>query len=192
MAAVPSTMLELGTLAPPIDLPTADGTRWSLADQPPSSALVVLFICNHCPYVKHIAPVLADVTRRLQADGATVVAVNSNDAERYPDDGPEAMGAEVAERGYAFPYLVDADQAVAHAYRAACTPDCYVFDGERRLVYRGQFDDSRPGNDVDVTGADLDAAVRAVLTGAPVPEPQHPSIGCSIKWRPGNEPPWFG
>lgn len=192
MVAVPSTMLELDTPAPPIELPDPTGDSWSLEEQPPSPALVVAFLCNHCPYVIHIAPTLAAVAARLQARGVTVVGINSNDADAYPDDDPPAMQRERDRRGYTFPYLVDADQTVARAYRAACTPDFYVFDGRRRLAYRGQFDDARPRNDEPVTGAALEAAVDAVLAGTPVPGPQYPSLGCNIKWRPGNEPDWFG
>lgn len=188
MAAVHSTMLPLGTEAPPFTLDDPAGRSWSLDDFASDPALVVAFICNHCPYVKHIRRRLAEVAADLQAKGAAFVAVNSNDVEAYPADAPDKMAEESEAVGYPFPYLFDADQTVAHAYRAACTPDFYVFDAERRLVYRGQFDGSRPGNDAPVTGDDLRGAVEAVLEGETVGPEQHPSMGCNIKWRPGNEP----
>jgi peroxiredoxin len=188
MAAVPSTMLPLGTEAPPFSLPDPDGALHSLDDAAGAPAVVVMFICNHCPYVKHIRAGLAAVTARLIHNGVAVFAIQSNDVVAYPDDAPDAMAAEVRRAGYVFPYLYDESQQVAKAYAAACTPDLFVFDAERRLVYRGQFDDSRPGNTVPVTGADLEAAVDAVLEGRPVAAEQKPSIGCSIKWRPGNGP----
>jgi len=177
--------------APDFTLPDTDGRMVSLSDFEGAPALLVAFICNHCPYVKHIRQGFADFAREYQDRGLAVVAINSNDAERYPDDSPEAMAREKEEAGYTFPYLFDETQEVARAYRAACTPDFFLFDGERRLVYRGQFDDSRPGNDVPVTGRDLRAAVDAVLEGRPVPEEQRASIGCNIKWKPGNEPGYF-
>jgi thiol-disulfide isomerase/thioredoxin len=151
-----------------------------------------MFICNHCPYVKHIRPRLAEVTKDLAGKGLAVVGINSNDSGLYPDDSPEAMKAEAEEYGYTFPYLVDEDQSVAKAFRAACTPDLFLFDGNGKLAYRGQFDSSRPKNDEPVTGADLVAAAEAVLEGRPAPEDQRPSIGCNIKWKPGNEPDYFG
>ncbi|MGH9235684.1 MAG: thioredoxin family protein, partial [Acidimicrobiales bacterium] len=138
---------------------------------------------NHCPYVKHIADMLAEVTNDFIGRGVAIFAINSNDVRAYPDDSPAAMKDEIELRGYRFAYLVDDDQSAAHAYRAACTPDFFLFDGDRRLVYRGQLDGSRPGNGVAVTGADLGAAVDALLAGTPVPADQRPSIGCSIKWR---------
>ncbi len=191
MVATPSTMAPLGMKAPDFTLPDTDGRMVSLSDFEGAPALLVAFICNHCPYVKHIRQGFADFAREYQDRGLAVVAINSNDAERYPDDSPEAMAREKEEAGYTFPYLFDETQEVARAYRAACTPDFFLFDGERRLVYRGQFDDSRPGNDVPVTGRDLRAAVDAVLEGRPVPEEQRASIGCNIKWKPGNEPGYF-
>jgi len=163
----------------------------SLADFRDAPALLVIFLCNHCPYVKHVAPELARLVRDYQTRGVAVVGINSNDTDAYPDDAPERMVEEVRQRGYTFPYLYDATQAVAHAYRAACTPDFYVFDQQRRLVYRGQMDDSRPRSDVPVTGRDLRAALDAVLAGQSVPEPQRPSLGCNIKWKPGREPDYF-
>ncbi len=192
MARVTSTMLDLGTSAPPFDLPDAAGVRHSLDDSAGAPALVVIFICNHCPFVIHIARELGIVTQRMMAKGVAVVGINANDTNAYPDDAPEHMTPTARRYGWEFPYLVDADQTVAHAYRAACTPDFFVFDSDRSLVYRGQFDDSRPGNDTGVTGADLHRAVNAVLAGEPVASDQRPSMGCNIKWRPGNEPDWFG
>jgi peroxiredoxin len=192
MVAVNSTMLPLGTPAPDFELPDAGGRVWALHDFDEAPVLVVAFVCNHCPFVRHIGHRLGQLAAEWTAAGAAVVAINSNDTDAYPDDAPPRMVETAAEWGWSFPYLVDADQSVATAYRAACTPDFYVFDAGRRLVYRGQFDDARPSNDVPVTGADLDAAVRAALAGEEPPAEQHPSIGCNIKWRPGNEPDWFG
>ena len=192
MARVTSTMLELGTPASPFDLPDAHGNLHTLADGHDAPALVVTFICNHCPFVLHIGRELGIVTQRMMAKGVAVVGINANDTDAYPDDAAEHMAPTARRFGWDFPYLLDTDQSVAHAYRAACTPDFFVFDGQRRLVYRGQFDGSRPGNDVPVTGADLHRAVNAVLSGEPVASDQHPSMGCNIKWRPGNEPDWFG
>jgi peroxiredoxin len=192
MARVESTMLPLGTHAPDFDLPDAFGLRHQRADFDGAPALLVMFICNHCPFVKHLGRELGLLTQSLMAKGAAVVAINANDIEAYPDDAPEHMVTTARGYGWDFPYLLDTDQSVAHAYRASCTPDFFVFDAERRLTYRGQFDPSRPGNDVPVTGVDLRAAVNATLAGRPVDEPQRPSMGCNIKWRPGNEPTWFG
>ena len=193
MASVNSTMLPLGTPVPQIDLPDASGHRWQLdVDAPSSPALVVAFVCNHCPYVQHLGPAFGTAAAEWMAAGAVVVAINANDADAYPDDAPAAMDPTAASWGWQFPYLVDATQATAVAFGAACTPDFYVFDAARRLAYRGRFDASTPRNDEPLSGVELDAAVRAVLAGeAPDPD-QWPSIGCSIKWRPGNEPPWFG
>jgi thiol-disulfide isomerase/thioredoxin len=154
--------------------------------------LVVMFICNHCPYVKHIRPGLAEIARDYGKRGVAFVAINSNDVEQYPADSPPNMAAEALQFGYSFPYLFDEHQAVAKAYRAACTPDIYLFDGDRRLVYRGQFDASRPGNDVPVTGRDLRGAIDALQAGLEITAEQIPSMGCNIKWRPGNEPEYFG
>lgn len=188
MARTPSTMLALGTRAPDFSLPDHDGKRHALQDFVAAPALLVAFICSHCPFVRHVRAEFAAFARDYRARGLAVVAINSNDLEAYPQDGPDAMRAEAAELGYEFPYMVDATQEVAKAYRAACTPDFFLFDAQRRLVYRGQFDDSRPGNGRPVTGADLRAAVDQTLAGrAPGPD-QLPSLGCNIKWRPGNEP----
>jgi len=191
MAAVPSTMLDLGTRAPDFALPDTEGRTVTLADFTDAPALLVMFICNHCPYVQHVREELARVGRDYAPRGVGIVAISSNDVEQYPDDGPEAMREEKRRSGYPFPYLYDERQSVAQAYRAACTPDLFLFDQARRLVYRGQLDDSRPKSDVPVTGKDLRAALEAVLAGRPVPSQQKPSIGCNIKWRPGNEPAWF-
>ena len=192
MVAVPSTMLALGTGAPGFALPDTEGRTVSLADFDGAPALLVMFICNHCPYVQHVRAELARVGSDYGPRGVAIVGISSNDVALYPDDGPEAMREEKKRAGYTFPYLYDERQAVALAYRAACTTDLFLFDRERRLAYRGQLDDSRPKNDVPVTGRDLRAALDAVLAGLPVPEPQKPSIGCNIKWKPGNAPAWFG
>ena len=181
-------MLPLGTSAPDFRLADTAGKMVSLADFQSAPALVVLFICNHCPYVKHIRSALADLGREYQKRGAAIVAISSNDAENYPEDGPEKMKQEARAAGYVFPYLYDETQAVALAYYAACTPDIFLFDKSRRLVYRGQFDDSRPGNGRPVTGKDLRAALDATLSGHAVPEPQTPSVGCNIKWKAGHAP----
>ena len=184
-------MLPLGTAAPDFKLPDTSGKTVSLADFKDKPALLVLFICNHCPYVKHIRTGLAQLARDYLPKGAAIVAINSNDVANYPEDSPAKMKEEVKSAGYAFPYLYDESQAVAKAYRAACTPDIYLFDKNRKLVYRGQFDDSRPGNGVPVTGKDLRAALDAVLAGKPVPPDQKASMGCNIKWKAGNEPDYF-
>ena len=192
MVKTASTMLPLGTAAPDFALPDTDGKTVSLADFADAPALVVMFICNHCPFVKHVAAGLAALAKDYQQQGVAFAGINSNDVDNFPDDSPEKMAEEVKLRGYTFPYLFDSSQQTAKAYRAACTPDFYVFDKDRRLVYRGQMDGARPGNDVPVTGEDLRAALDAVLAGQPVPEDQKPSIGCNIKWKPGGEPDYFG
>jgi peroxiredoxin len=192
MARTPSTMLELGTRAPDFSLPDTDGGTVSLADFASAPALLVMFICNHCPFVKHVRDELARVGREYSARGVGIVAISANDAEAYPADSPERMQEERQDAGYVFPYLYDETQQVAAAYQAACTPDFFLFDGEQRLVYRGQLDDSRPGNDIPVTGRDLRAALDAVLEGRAVPAEQKPSLGCNTKWKPGNEPEWWG
>jgi peroxiredoxin len=183
MVQTASTMLPLGTKAPEFRLPSPDGTMVSSHDFDQAPALLVAFICNHCPYVKHIQASFAEFARNCQQRGVAIVAINSNDFAAYPDDRPEKMATESSRAGYTFPYLCDEMQEVARAYQAACTPDFFFFDRERRLVYRGQYDDSRPKNDRPVTGADLSAAVDAVLEGRPVPADQKPSIGCNIKWK---------
>jgi peroxiredoxin len=181
--AIESTMLALGTAAPAFSLSEpATGATVSLDDLT-GPALVVTFICNHCPYVKHVAAGLAELGRDLADKGVAMVGISSNDVVSYPQDGPEQMAAEARNHGWTFPYLYDETQDVARAFSAACTPDTFVFDGERRLVYRGQLDNSRPGNDLPVTAADVRLAVDAVLAGQPVDADQRPSIGCGIKWR---------
>ena len=191
MVATMSTMLSLGTEAPDFSLPDARGKIVSLSDFDKAPALLVIFMCNHCPYVKHVADGLAALAREYQERGVAVVGINSNDVETQPDDSPAKMAEEAKRRGYSFPYLYDQTQEMAKAYHAACTPDFYVFDKQRRLVYRGQIDSSRPGSDIPVTGDDLRAALDAVLAGREVPKNQKASIGCNIKWRPGNEPDYF-
>jgi peroxiredoxin len=189
MAAVESQMLELGTEAPPFSLPDPDGSVHELRSG--ADAYLVMFICNHCPFVKHVRAELARMGRDYSDRNVAIYAICSNDVTTHPGDSPENMKAEAAAQGYTFPYLYDADQSVAKAYRAACTPDFYVFDAGRVLVYRGQLDGSRPSNDVPVTGRDVRAALDAVLSGQPVDARQVPSIGCNIKWSPGNEPDYF-
>lgn len=192
MVRTASTMLPLGTSAPDFSLPDTAGRTVSLADFADSPALLVIFMCNHCPYVQHVADGLAKLAKDYQNRGVAVVGINSNDTATHPDDSPAKMADEVRQRGYTFPYLFDETQQVAKAYRAACTPDFFLFNSQRKLVYRGQMDDSRPQSGVPVTGQDLCRALDAVLAGAPVPEPQKPSLGCNIKWKPGNEPEYFG
>lgn len=191
MAETPSTMLPLGTKAPPFRLPDPYGKWVSLDDFKDAPALLVVFMCNHCPYVKHIQSHFARLAEEYQARGVGIVGINSNDTDSYPDDRPEKMAEESKRVGYTFPYLYDESQEVAKAYRAACTPDFYLFDRERHLVYRGQLDDSRPGNGRPVTGTDLRAALDALLAGRPVPKTQRPSVGCNIKWKPGNAPAYY-
>ena len=191
MARTPSTMLPLGTEAPPFSLPDTEGGSVSLEDYRDAPALVVMFICNHCPFVKHLRDGLAEFGRDMAERGVGVVAISSNNVETHPADSPEKMAIEKKEAGYVFPYLYDESQEVAEAYQAACTPDFFLFDEDRSLVYRGQFDASRPGNDVPVTGEDLRAAVDAVLEGREVPGEQVPSVGCNIKWKPGRGPENF-
>jgi len=192
MALTPSTMLALGSKAPDFRLPDTEGKTVSLADFRDAPALLVIFLCNHCPYVKHVRHELAKLARDYQAKGVGAVGISANDVLSHPDDRPEMMAREKAEVGYTFPYLYDESQAVAKAYQAACTPDFYVFDRGGTLVYRGQMDESRPGNGKPVTGKDLRAALDAVLAGQPVSPDQKPSIGCNIKWKPGNAPSYFG
>ncbi len=201
MVATESTMMPLGTKAPDFTLPDTDGSKVSLADFEGSRALVVMFICNHCPFVKHVADQLARLARDYSGQGVGFVAINSNDAEAYPDDSPAKMAQEKIARGYTFPYLFDATQQVAKDYRAACTPDFYVFDADQRLAYCGRLDQTRPfrisSGNYDSTrtpsdGADLRAALDALLNHQRPSPTQHPSMGCNIKWRPGNEPDYFG
>ena len=191
MVKTASTMLPLGTSAPAFSLPNVDGTLISLADVGAAKGLLVIFMCNHCPFVKHLRSALADFGRECQARGVNVVAISSNDVAAHPDDSPAKMVEEHRSAGYSFPYLYDATQQVAVAYKAACTPDFYLFDNDRALVYRGQFDSSRPSNGQPVTGADLRAAVDTLLAGKPPLQTQRPSIGCNIKWTSGHEPDYF-
>lgn len=192
MARTPSTMMPLGTKAPEFSLTNVDGKTVSLSDFSDAPALLVMFICNHCPFVKHVADQLAQLGREYMDRGVAIVAINSNDVASHPADSPEQMVAEVEQRGYTFPYLYDETQEVAKAYRAACTPDFFLFDGKRELVYRGQLDSSRPESGIPVTGEDLRAALDAVLAGEKPSSEQRPSLGCNIKWIPGNEPDYYG
>ena len=185
-------MLPLGVAAADFSLPDTQGKLVSLSDFADAPALLIVFMCNHCPYVKHVAAGLAELACDYQQRGVAVVGINSNDTDAYPDDSPAKMAEEVKARGYTFPYLYDATQAVAKAYRAACTPDFYVFDRKRKLVYRGQMDSSRPGSDVPGDRRRPPRALDAVLANRPVPANQKPSLGCNIKWKPGNEPDYFG
>jgi peroxiredoxin len=191
MAAVSSTMLDLGTPMPAFRLPDIGGAVLSSDQFADAAGVLVTFICPHCPFVKHIRNGLAAFAREYQKRGLAVVAINSNDTSVSAGDNREEMKKEIEEAGYTFPYLTDEAQSVAKAYRAACTPDFFLFDRSRRLVYRGQFDSSRPSNQIPVTGADLRAAADAVLSGKAPSTGQQPSIGCNIKWRPGNAPDYF-
>jgi len=189
MVTTPSTMLALGTVAPDFQLPdTTSGRLVARDDFTAQPVLLVMFICNHCPFVKHVASELARIGRDYRDRGAAIVAISSNDAAQYPEDGPEVMARFAASQGFTFPYLYDETQDVAAAYQAACTPDLFLFDADRRLAYRGQLDGSRPSNDAPVDGRDLRAALEATLAGRPVPEPQVPSQGCNIKWKPDRAP----
>ena len=191
MSLTASTMLPLGTKAPEFALPDTQGNTVSPADFDDAKALVVIFMCNHCPFVKHVIDDLVALVKEYQGKGVAFVGINSNDVENYAEDRPEKMAQLATQKDFTFPYLYDATQGVAKSYHAACTPDFFVFDGDRQLVYRGQMDDSRPGSDAPVNGADLRAALDAVLAGQPVPEQQKPSMGCNIKWCAGNEPDYF-
>jgi len=191
MALTPSIMLPLGTPAPEFRLPDTAGKIVSLADFRGKAALLVVFMCNHCPYVIHIRGGLAQLASDYLPRGLGMVGISANDASTYPADSPARMKEEVKAAGYTFPYLYDESQAVAKSYRAACTPDFFLFNRDHTLVYRGQFDASRPGNGVPVTGMDVRAAIDAVMAGRPAPEKQVPSIGCNIKWKSGNSPDYF-
>lgn len=191
MVKTASTMLELGTIAPDFSLQNIDGSTVSRQDFSDAKGLLVVFMCNHCPYVKHVASQLAALHHDFRDQGLAMVGISSNDAEAYPDDSPESMVSEAAAQGYEFPYLYDPTQEVAKAYRAACTPDFFLFDAEHKLYYRGQLDSSRPKSETPVTGADLRNAIASLLAGDPRPENQVPSLGCNIKWKPGNEPDFF-
>ena len=192
MVETPSTMLPLGSPAPMFRLPDTNGKPVSLDDFSGAKGYVVMFICNHCPYVKHIRARLASMGRELQAMGLAVVAICSNDASKYPADSPAMMKQEAAAAGYSFPYLYDETQEVAKAFMAACTPDFYLFGPDLKLAYRGRMDASRPGSAIPATGEELMAAARAVIAGEAPSADQRPSVGCNIKWKPGNEPDYFG
>ncbi len=192
MALTPSTMTELGTPAPDFSLAdVVSGDTTKLEDLRGSKGLLVMFICSHCPYVIHVREELARLGRDYEQSPISIVAISSNDAEKYPDDNPENLRKMALELDFRFSLLFDEDQSVAKAFGAACTPDFFLFDGDNKLVYRGQLDDARPGSDVPVTGGDLRAAIDAVLEGRPVAGDQKPSMGCNIKWKPGNEPSYF-
>jgi peroxiredoxin len=193
MVPVHSTMLPLGTEAPDFALPDClTGRKVTLADFAGQPALLVAFICNHCPFVVHIREPLVGLIKEFQPRGLAAVAISSNDTDKYPEDAPSQMAVVARKYGFTFPYLFDQSQHVAHAYHAACTPDFYVFDATRRLTYRGRFDDSRPGRPMPVTGADLRAAIEAALANQGIPETaQKASVGCNIKWKLGGEPAWF-
>ncbi|MBN1129810.1 MAG: thioredoxin family protein [Chitinispirillaceae bacterium] len=187
----PSTMLPLGTEAPPFSLPDVSGAVVSLSDFREAPALLVVFMCNHCPYVKHIRETMVGIIREYQEKGLAAVGINANDTDTHHGDRQEYMKQDAATFHYTFPYLFDETQVVAKAYHAACTPDFFLFNKGNKLVYRGQMDDSRPGNGIPVTGNDLRAALDAVLQEKKVPVEQKPSRGCNIKWKPGNEPWYF-
>ncbi len=191
MVRTASTMLPLGTQAPHFSLPNIDGKTVSLSEFAGKKALVVIFMCNHCPYVKHVAPELTKVANDYLPKGVGFVGISSNDIVAHPEDAPDRMRIEANNQGYPFPYLFDEDQSVAIAYHAACTPDIFVFDAAHRLIYRGQLDDSRPKTDKPLTGKDLRSALDCILAGQPVPQEQRPSIGCNIKWKQGSEPEYF-
>ncbi|MDV6013685.1 thioredoxin family protein [Haloechinothrix sp. LS1_15] len=192
MAAVESTMLPLGTHAPDFALPDPSGKIWSLDAVAGEHGTLVAFLCNHCPFVQHIAVPFGTAAARWIESGVSVIGINSNDTDSHPEDRPERMVEYAAQWNWTFPYVSDPNQSVALAYRAACTPDFFLFDSGRRLVYRGRFDGATPGNEQPVTGEELDNAVKALLNGSPIEREQLPSVGCNIKWKPGNEPPWFG
>jgi peroxiredoxin len=190
--AVTSTMMPLGTKAPDFELTdTVSGRTVSMTDFADKPSLLVMFICNHCPYVKHVRAELARLGKDYESSDLGIVAISSNDVQEYPSDSPEEMKAEAERYGYVFPYLYDEDQSVAAAYTAMCTPDFFLFDSDRSLVYRGRLDGSRPNTGVPVTGEDLRTAIEATLAGEPVPEEQYPSMGCSIKWKTGKTPAYF-
>lgn len=193
MVRTPSTMLPVGTPLPDFTLTDVQsGESVSAAELREADGILVAFWCNHCPFVKHVQEAFVEFADAVMERGVAVVAISSNDVDAYPQDGPDAMAALAHEKGYPFPYLFDGTQEVAKAFRAACTPDFFLFDGEGTLFYRGQFDASRPGTDVPVDGRDLRRAVDALLDGAAPPAEQTPSLGCNIKWVPGSEPDWFG
>ncbi|MBD0268441.1 MAG: thioredoxin family protein [Cyanobacteria bacterium Co-bin8] len=193
MVMVESTMLPLGTAAPDFTLPdVVSGQSTSLATFSGSRALLIMFICQHCPFVKHVQQELARLGQDYGPKGVGMLAISANNVATHPQDSPEHLKQMAESLGFTFPLCYDESQETAKRYTAACTPDFFLFDGEGRLAYRGQLDDSRPGNNIPVTGKDLRAALDAILSGQPIPEPQKPSIGCNIKWKPGNEPTYFG
>lgn len=196
MAATESTMLELGVRAPDFKLlntnPAVATKTVSLVDYSGAKALLVMFVCNHCPYVIHLRDALVSLANDYASEGLEVVAISSNSAQSHPQDGPDAMREEAQTYSFPYAYLYDESQAVAKAYKAACTPDFYLFDGGHKLAYRGRFDGSRPKNDIPVTGDDMRRAVETVLAGHTPAAEQIPSMGCNIKWAPGNEPEYFG
>ena len=192
MVLTPSTMVSLGSTAPDFSLPDPSGKVYSLKDVAGSSGVLVAFICNHCPYVKHVAEGLKALSYLCQEKGVGMAAINSNDIGNYPDDAPSKMVEMEAANSWAFPYLIDEDQSIAKSYRAACTPDFFLYDKDLKLFYRGQLDSSRPGNDIPVTGEDLFETIYLLEEGKPAPAKQTPSMGCNIKWKPGNEPDYFG
>ena len=191
MAKVNSTMLPLGTQAPSFSLYDPEGNLFTLDHSSKSNAFLVMFICNHCPFVHHIRKELARLANDYIKRDVSIIAINSNDYETHPGDSPEKMKDEIMEWGYNFPYLVDEDQSVAIAYQASCTPDFFLFDSQQQLVYRGQLDGGRPSNDIPVNGRDIRAALDTLLAGDDVSEEQIPSVGCNIKWKPNNSPEWF-
>ncbi|HDL17468.1 MAG TPA: thioredoxin family protein [Bacteroidetes bacterium] len=191
MSNTPSTMPALNTSAPPFNLPDFNG-KYHSSEQYKGEPLLVIFFCNHCPFVKHVISKLADIVEGYQGKGIHVAGINANDIEKYPEDSPKKMKEFAAQHHFTFPYLFDKTQEVAKLYRAACTPDFFLFNAGHKLIYRGQMDDSRPGNSIPVTGEDLNNAVENFLAGKPVSEDQKPSIGCNIKWKSGNEPDYFG
>lgn len=192
MARVESTMLSLGTHAPDFALPDPYGRIWSLDAVAGNTGTLVAFLCNHCPFVQYIALPLGTAAARWIEDGVSIIGINSNDIESHPEDRPETMAEYAKAWNWTFPYVSDMNQSVAQAYRAACTPDFFLFDSGRRLVYRGRFDGATPGNDTTVTGEELDNAVKALVAGSAIDSEQVPSLGCNIKWKSGNEPEWFG
>ena len=191
MVRTPSTMVDLATKAPTFLLPDPSGKMHALDDRPDAKAYLVMFICNHCPFVIHLKDALAQFGRDYANRGLAIYAINSNDVANYPADAPDKMAEMARDTGFNFPYLFDETQEVAKAYKAACTPDFFLYDGSQSLVYRGQFDDSRPGNGKPIDGKDLRNAADAVLNDAPVSPDQKHSIGCNIKWKPGQEPNYF-
>ena len=191
MVKVNSTMLPLGTQAPSFSLYDPEGNLFTLDHSSKSNAFLVMFICNHCPFVHHIRKELARLANDYIKRDVSIIAINSNDYETHPGDSPEKMKDEIIEWGYNFPYLVDEDQSVAIAYQASCTPDFFLFDSQQQLVYRGQLDGGRPSNDIPVNGRDIRAALDTLLAGDDVSEEQVPSVGCNIKWKPNNSPEWF-